>query len=106
MSTTYSTAVQWFLTNQRMTSYDPATETPEQGALRCAQDYAMAEQHADENGWVLTYQRDSEDPKALEVILFDAEGNDLAALGGVEAEASPSWYRAIRAELALDAIAI
>jgi hypothetical protein len=28
----YSTQVEWFLANQRQTSYDPATETPESGA--------------------------------------------------------------------------
>jgi hypothetical protein len=102
----YSTQVEWFLANQRQTSYDPATQTPEQGALESAQDYAMAEAHADEHGWTLVYQDDIDNPGEGEYvcILIDALGNELTLLSGVEAEASAPWYRAIRAELALEVL--
>ena len=110
----YSTAVEWFLANQRMTSYDPATQTPEQGALESAQDLAMAEQTASERGWWVGYQPDPEgdNPDDVTAVLY-ADGYDygmaepvvLAALGGIESGATDDRRRVIAAELALEAIA-
>jgi hypothetical protein len=99
----YSTEVEWFLANQRMTSYTPP-QTPEQGALQSAQDYAMSEQHADAHAWVLAYQDDTDNPGEYVCILIDALGNELAALGGVDNAANAPTYRAIRAELAYEVL--
>lgn len=110
---TMSTTVQWFLANQRMTSYDPATQTPEQGALESAQDYAMAEQTASERGWWVTWETDdTQDEPGDQMAMLWEDGYEhgmtdptmLASMGGIEANATDDWKRAIAAELALEAI--
>lgn len=98
-------------------SYDPATETPEQGRARCAQELADAEAAAREGGlsfaWDVDTDADSRDfkPKTERYDLwactaYDENGNVCGSLGGVDfgADGSPyadSYRRVVEAELAL-----
>jgi len=107
-------------------SYDPKTETPEGGRLRCARQLAAAERERLERGWYVTWERD-DDPHGwrgscigepeeardgavvLCGVLRDEGGGVLGCLGGVlvssETGTNDPYLRVVEAELALDAIA-
>lgn len=101
-------------------SYDPKTETQEQGKERCARELAAAETWACQEG--LNYQvepdPDSDESfmddapqeyqdkwrgTAWQVLLWDAEGTRLlASLGGCYGDSN--YRRVVKAELALEAM--
>lgn len=105
-------------------SFDPRTETEEQGRVRCAQALAAAEQryldaHRD-NGVCVVWENDPDAARFWEkarrdgsadighfdqceiACILDASGLCLASLGGV-LDADDDYRRVIRAELALEA---
>lgn len=101
--------------------YDPATETKEDGRIRCAEESARAELYAASHGWVTRWEPDPDGQRAdagtewedwphWQAVLMSADGVDvLAALGGVMfADGGDPWSdpyrRVVEAELALDAI--
>ena len=101
-------------------SYDPATETQEQGKQRCAIALANAETKAAQEGiefviepdpdadesWMDGESQEYQDKwrgKAWQVVLWDADGkNVLASLGGCYGD--KKYERVVRAELALEAM--
>ena len=98
-------------------SYQPATETPNQGRMRCARDLALAERTAKSRGWQvrwtddwsLDHQREFDcyedgDPETCEMAaLYDEEGTVLASLGCIDG-ATDEYRRVIEAELADEAM--
>ena len=56
-------AEQFFFDNAGY-SYNPETETPEQGRTRCAQRLAEAEEEADRRGWWVEWVDDGEEDGA------------------------------------------
>lgn len=101
-------------------SYDPKTETAEQGKLRCAKELATAETWACQEGLVFQIESDpdvdesfmDDEPQeyqdewrgtAWQCLLWDAEGKTLlASLGGCFGYAD--YKRVVKAELALEAM--
>jgi hypothetical protein len=100
-------------------SYDPKTETPDQGRLRCANAMADAEQYAWDQDWTFEVSPDpyadesfmDNQPeqcqaewrgKAQAVLLRDADGEVLQSIGGCFGDAD--YIRVIKAELALEAM--
>lgn len=135
--------VLWYIVNEVLTqdekffydnapsSWNLATETREEGTVRCAREAAAAEQHAKEHGWVLTVEPDGtvfgqqgntfdvltrpaqfrgDKYDGYDVALKDAEGNTLASLGGVtfadNDPSDPDERRVLRATLAQEALDI
>lgn len=94
-------------------SYDPETETSDQGKLRCAHALAQAEMSAAVRGWFVSWETDPEPwdgdtpyygPLWI-AILRDREGDCLASIGSVACPGQASDYgRVIDAELADEAI--
>ena len=98
-------------------SYNPATETPEQGQERTGRALAAAEEWAESHGYVVTWEDDEDgDHSYLEqsefdgyqittceqATLFDRDGNVLAALGCID-DATDDYRRVVGAELAVQA---
>jgi hypothetical protein len=98
-------------------SYDPQTETPLQGRIRCAKTLAAAERRAHDAGCSFEWRvddidssdfDDSPEPWALWVcIARDANGNVFASLGGVDfgRDKEPwgdPYRRVVEAELAAE----
>jgi hypothetical protein len=112
-------AVKFFYANAGY-SYDPKTETAEQGRQRCAEILASAEEHFIASGWHLEWQDDwdigshrdfygedscyaKREPRTCEgAILKDSAGNVLASLWCID-NATMDYRRVIRAELASEA---
>lgn len=100
-------------------SYDPATETAEQGHQRTARNLAGAERWARANGYELVVEDEPNYASAADeqverieagesvyvgARLVSAEGTTVAALGGIEVEGYDDPYlRAVGAELADEA---
>ena len=108
-------------------SYDPLTETPEQGRRRCAETLASAEQWARDNGYSFEWIRDPYTTSADWIkdnddggencfpwhlwtcIIHDADGNDGASLHGIDfgRDGEPwgdPYRRVVEAELALESM--
>lgn len=101
-------------------SYDPRTETPEQGRARCAERLAQAEREGSDRGFSFEWGIDDIDssefedredaPHALwECICRDVEGKLIGSLGGVDfGEGGEPWgdpyRRVVEAEIALAAL--
>lgn len=99
-------------------SYDPATETPDEGRRRTAADLARAEAWAKAQGhtyewgpdWQVDHVREYPDaydaePDTCEYVTLSdlLDGNVLAALGCVD-DATPEYRRVVEAELAWEAM--
>jgi hypothetical protein len=96
------------------TSYDPATETPEEGRVRGARALAAAELHRLSADWYVVW---SEDPEPFDddvhdgseqgyiATLYDRDGNDLANLGQIDADEHSPYRRVVEAELTAEALA-
>jgi hypothetical protein len=118
------TPYHFFLANAGY-SYDPKTETPMQGRIRCAQDLAYAEKHAREAGASFEWSHDVDstsadwiaphndggrlrDPWYAWVCLArGADGKVFASLGGIDfgRDGSPwgdPYRRVVEAELACE----
>jgi hypothetical protein len=109
-------AIRFFYSNAGY-SYDPKTETRNQGRWRCARSLAKAEQEAKQRGFEFQWQDDwtiadhvkefdtyTEQPSTCETCLcLDEQGNVLASLGCID-DASNAYRRVIEAELASEAI--
>lgn len=114
-----SDAEQFFYDNAGY-SYDPATESREEGRARCARALAAAEDYGRRHGWRVEYD---EDPDVMEddvdsvgmvargeavnltVTLRDADGEFLGSLAGVVVPNDQDPYlRAVAAQLMEDAM--
>lgn len=99
-------------------SWNPATETQEDGRRRCAREMADAEAKGRESGlsfdWSIDHDADSRDyakgPRyeLWQCVCYDAEGKAVAYLGGIDfgRNGSPhcdNYRRVIEAELAQEA---
>lgn len=103
-------------------SYDPKTETAEQGRIRCAQSLARAEAEASERGWSFEWPWDESgcsgcdcgsndcpcssgsEHETLGCVLKDENGKTLESLWGI-CGATPTYSRVVEAELAAEALA-
>ncbi len=99
-------------------NFNPATETVEQGKLRCAKSLANAERYAQSQGFTFTWEDDwmvdhakeydcYEDggPETCEAcICRDSDGNVLASLCCID-DATSEYRRVIEAELASEGMA-
>ena len=117
MTTEISEATIDFFIQHAGYSYNPATETPEEGRRRCARDLAEAEAIARLRGWEVRWADDwsidhetefdcydKGGPETCETaLLVDAQGNVLASLGCVD-DATDEYRRVIEAELADEAV--
>lgn len=91
-------------------SFDPQTETQEQGRRRCAREMAAVEAHALSMGWRYDWEWDpapwdGDAPEPHEVLgctLRNAAGQVLASLWGI-GDPSPAYARVVQAELAAEA---
>jgi hypothetical protein len=112
-----------FFAEHAGTSYNPATETPEEGAERGARLFARAEAYAKAAGWTFTWRDDWELPHSHEqefgeaysgmpdgepetcegVTLYDENDDVLESLGCVD-DADSNYRRVVEAELALEAM--
>ena len=110
------TAVEFFVQHAGF-SYNPATETPEQGKLRCARALVSAERWAAVNDltveWADDWDGDNSYTEQAEfdgytvttcemARLVDTDGNVLASLGCID-DATDDYRRVIEAELAEEA---
>jgi hypothetical protein len=100
-------------------SYDPNTETADQGRFKGAKDLADAEIYARDNDWVFTWEWDDcgdfdnhdewcdikgqHDHNIEACILRDANGNVLESLCSI-VDADNNYRRAVEAELASQAL--
>lgn len=98
-------------------SYNPGTETPEQGRRRSARELARAELLAIDNGWEFEWRDDwsvdhvdefefyeNGGPESCEsCTLYSAEGEVLASLGCID-DATDEYRRVVEAELAQEAL--
>lgn len=103
-------------------SYDPATETAEQGRERCARELARAEVYGRSEGWRAVWRDDpdgcigcacgndecmccaAEPHETLECFIVTDTGVDvLASCGGI-CEPSREYCRVMEAELMLEAL--
>lgn len=110
------TAVAFFFEHAGL-SYDPATETPDQGRRRSAQAYADAESWAGEIGatfewsddWSIDHEAefdcyDNGGPETCEsLVMLSASGEILASLYCVD-DATDDYRRVVEAELAWEAM--
>jgi hypothetical protein len=102
-------------------SYDPASETSEQGRERCAEALANAEQVARVQGWTFAVEDDPEpvmedDAGSVELVesgeyvnlmvtMYAENGDVLGSLGGIVVESEDDPYiRAVKATLADEAL--
>jgi len=101
-------------------SYDPKTETPEQGRLRCAESLAAATRRVADQGirfvWDIDPDIDSsewtdEQPawQTYHCTAINSEGESLACIGGVDfgRNGDPntdSYARVVQAELAIECV--
>lgn len=96
-------AEQFFFTHAGY-SYDPCSETPEQGRTRCAQRLAAAEAEADRRGWWVEWiDDDGEEDGRWCALLRDSGSAVLGSLGGLDVCAGP-YARVVAAELAADVL--
>ncbi len=108
-----------FFYNESGYSYNPKTETREQGRMRGAKALAKAEAHAKDVGYIFEWGYDDVDssewsdetpPYAQWIcIVRDANGEVLASLGGIDfgRDGEPwgdPYKRVVEAELASEAI--
>lgn len=98
-------------------SYNPTSESPEEGRMRTALDLAQAESWAERKGieceWVedwevLDHVREYDgydhEPETCEVaVLKSRKGHVLASLGCID-DATDDYRRVVQAELALEAM--
>lgn len=104
-------------------SYDPKTETEEQGKGRRAREMARAEQYGREHGWVFEWRDDQDadhsfvegwtpeeqaewrevEHEALFCVLKDTDGKVLESLGGIF-DPTTEYGRVVEAELASEAL--
>jgi hypothetical protein len=95
-------------------SYDPKTETPEQGKKRCAVALARAERDAASAGIRFTWEYDPDGcigcgcatgaEHTVETCFAVKDGECVASLGSI-CEATDTYRRVIEAELAYEALA-
>ena len=100
--------IQFFI-DQAGYSYDPKTETPEQGRERCALALAEAETRAAQEG--VTYDwsidrdgcgcEDEGEHESYSVLALDANGHVFASLGAV-CGLTREYRRVVEAELACE----
>lgn len=105
-------------------SYDPKTETPEQGRRRGAKELAKAEEWAKGHGYYFEWEQEGEpwstflDGTEVDiddvsdivwVVMRDDEGKVVQSLGGIieghDERANRRYRRVVEAELALEAMA-
>lgn len=97
-------------------SYNPATETPEEGRQRCAERLAAAEAWAKaagvsfgwEDDWdvgshVEEYDAYDQEPSTCEICTVQMQGDVVAALGCID-DADANYRRVVEAELAYEAM--
>lgn len=100
-------------------SYDPRTETVEQGRQRCARALADAEARASERGYSFDWRLDDIDSSSFtdekpswalwQCAMFDESGECAAILGGIDfgRDGDPwgdTYRRVVHAELALEGV--
>lgn len=105
-------------------SYNPQTETPDQGRLKCAQELARAERYAQDHDWRVAWEHDhyaddsfveiwdeaerdewrNQEHECLTAVLYNEAGEVLASLGGIF-DPDVDYIREVNAELALEALA-
>jgi hypothetical protein len=114
------TPTQLFFFENAGYSYDPKTETPEQGRRRCAVSMAADEEYVtnliNSTGWHYewTYDQDIDDSWMTDeerakdhtwecCTLFDGDDNVMASCGGI-VDADHNYRRVMEAELAGEAL--
>lgn len=113
-----NTAEQFFFDNAGY-CYDPKTETPEQGKIRCAESMARAEQAARNAGFSFQWCEDDLDSsewcderpawKQYACICYGPDGEIMASLSGVDfgRDGTPQnnyYRRVVEAELASEGL--
>ena len=84
-------------------SYDPKTETPDEGRHRCAVALADAEQRWLASGALFIVDPDEDNgPDSVGMLIVGPDGTVLASLWAIEG-ADDNYTRVVRAELALEA---
>lgn len=116
---TNQAAIEFFVANAGY-SYDPKTESPEEGSYRCAAQLADAEARAERAGFVFEWEQDDIDSSAFDdeselrplwvCIARDKTGAVVGSLGGVDfgPDADPwgdDYARVVQAEISLEALA-
>jgi|SRR5262252_38931 len=106
------TKIEQFFYDNGATSWNPQTETQEQGRERGAKELAAAEQHALEQNWHFDWDADdpcdhedgvcSREPEYCQ--LWDAERENLLASLSMICDADDNYRRVVQAELALEAM--
>jgi hypothetical protein len=108
-TTTTTTAQKWFAANMTRWYYCPEVETVEQGRDRCALNLAEAEQWARERGGEVVWDHDPDadvtDADRPAWVCVVRVGDDVAALGGIDAYPDRAGRRVIEAELAAELLA-
>lgn len=102
-------------------SFDPKTETRNQGKWRCAREMARAEKYANAQDWLFEWEDDwsignhkefygegsaydEHEPSTCEsCLLRDLDGNVLASLSCID-DADVNYRRVVEAELACEAL--
>lgn len=113
--TIWRQAAEFFYANAGF-SYDPKTESPEQGRKRCSEALATAERDGASSGFTFEWTEDdgefSDDDRHVQLwicICRHKVGDALATLGGIDlGEEEPPqaiYCRVIQAELAMQALA-
>lgn len=113
--------VEFFFYQHAGYSWNPKTETQEQGRIRCAKELAEAELQADRRNWSYEWSDDwsigshkkfygedsayaDHEPSSCEsCVLRDEDGNVLASLGCID-DADNNYRRVIEAELTDEAL--
>lgn len=118
-ATTKTSPVSFFFENAGY-SYDPATESPDDGRRRCAESLATAEREAHEGGffyrWSIDELTDSsdfdDDPESWQLwqcAMYNADGRIVNSLHGIDfgRDGEPwgdNYRRVVEAELAVDGL--
>lgn len=114
---TFNDAVEFFYTHAGF-SYDPETQTPEEGKRACAEALARAEEEGRKRGFFTVWKRDDvpfgddvHEPDEYGYVAtlwhtaaFTGERVMLASLGMIDAEDGDPYRRVVNAELAMEAI--
>ena len=114
---TFENAVEFFYAHAGF-SYDPQTQTPEEGRRECAESLARAEEEGRKRGFYVVWEHDTEPfgddvhgpdeygyvATLYHTAAFTGDRVPLANLSGIDAEDGSPYRRVINAELALEVI--
>ena len=104
----FNKSLQFFWDNAGW-SYDPKTQTSEEGRLESAQALVISEYLSIDKGFSFVWDNDSDNPNELCCVCLDRNGVVLSSLCGIDLGKNADPYtneysRVIKAELALEAL--